>query len=137
MIIEQMVQKILQDGGMLGGWTNPNGEPVAAPVVQIGLLRETDIGENRCVLIRSNNGGGTKYVQRPSVDVYLFGIKDLVDAYNITSRAGDIFGYILTSPCYGDIMGTTQVSMSPTLSSSEGRPYILINFTAISDRGIT
>lgn len=138
MMLVKTVTEMLRNGGMLNGWSDDSGTPHPAPIIQNSIFREEDIGDERCVFVRIGSGyGGTRYNPRVPVDIYLFGLKDKSDAYNIEYRSNEIYTYLLTSPCLGVIMGATQVSVSAPNISSDGRPYCIISFVALTDRGIT
>ena len=137
MIIEQMVKQILQDGGMLSGWTDMFNEPQPAPKVQLITFEEQSLGENRGIVIRESGSIGGDFIgQKVSVSIYFVGIEDRTDAAVCKDRAKSIQNLFFVQQENGDIITVNPQSFAlPVMFTESGRPIVNIELEILTDRG--
>ena len=137
MIIEQMVKQILQDGGMLGGWTDMFNEPQPAPKVQLITFEDKSLGDNRGIVIRETGSvGGDVFGQKVAISLYFVGIEDRADAATCKGRAKDIQDLFFLQQENGDIITVNPQSFSlPVMFTESGRPIVNIELEILTDRG--
>lgn len=137
MIIEQMVKQILQDGGMLSGWTDMFGDVQPAPKVQLITFEEQSLGENRGIIIRESGSIGGDFIgQKVSVSIYFVGIEDRTDAAVCKDRAKSIQNLFFIQQENNDIISVNPQSFAlPVIFTESGRPIVNIELEILTDRG--
>lgn len=137
MIVEQMVKQILQDGGLLAGWTDMFNEPQPAPKVQLITFEEKSLGDNRGIVIRETGSiGGDLYGQKVALSIYFVGIEDRTDAATCKARAKDIQNLFFLQQENSDIITINPQSFSlPVMFTESGRPIVNIELEILTDRG--
>lgn len=133
MTIEEMIEKILSDAGMLDGWTDRFGDDQPAPVVQTLTFRESDIGNNRAVVIRESGGLGEQAV---GVIIYFVGYEDKSDAVVCKGRAQQIKSIFRHQHEEQDIITVNIQSYAlPVMFTESGRPIINIELEVLTNEG--
>lgn len=137
MILEQMVREILQSGGILGGWTDMFGDAQPAPIVQLMVFREADLGQNRGVVIRESGSiGGDVFGQKIALTIYFVGLEDKLDAAICKDRAKSIQDLFFLHQENNDIITVNPQSFSiPVMFTELGRPIVGIELEILTDRG--
>lgn len=132
---EEEVRDLLQTGGFLGPWVDLRGNSQPTPVVQVGMLIESEIGNNRCIVIRKGGGGiADEWLRVPQITIYLIGF--VSDAHLILAeRADQMLEYLLDNYQSGRTIGvTTQSDVNGPFLFDSGRPAYEINLQTIIAR---
>lgn len=137
MILEQMVRKILSDGGMLAPWLDVNGDTQPAPQIQLITFREEDLLNERGIFIRESGSiGGDVFGQKVAVSIYFVGLKDVSDSLICKDRAKEIQDFFFLQQDEGDIITVNPQSFSlPMMYTESGRPIVNIELEILTDRG--
>jgi len=137
MIIERQVRKILEDGGMLSGWIDANGDTQPSPQVQLITFREDDLLDERGIIIRESGSiGGDIIGQKVAVSIYFVGLEDLADAEICKGRAKQIQDLFFLQQEYSDIITVNPQSFAlPVMFTASGRPIVNIELEILTDRG--
>lgn len=129
---EEEIKDLLDAGGFLGSWVDGRGNTQPNPVVQIGMLRESEIGRNRCIVIRKNGGSSAdEYLRNPNLVIYFLGYES--DGHLIIAeRMDEMIGYILDNYQSGCIMSVTaQGDVNGPFMTDSGRPVYELNLQTI------
>lgn len=140
MITELQIKNILDAGGMLGSWTDFEGNTQPAPVVR--LIRaprdiDADIGNNRMLLIREvGTSGGDQFGQKHIVNLFLFGLQEDSDTPVVKDRADQLMSFFLEHREGECIITVNAQSFGlPVNVSDTGRPFCEITLETLVDRG--
>lgn len=137
MIIEQMIRKILDDGGMLAPWVDVNGDTQPVPQVQLITFREEDLLDERGIVIRESGSiGGDVFGQKVAVSIYFVGLKDVADSLICKVRAKQLQDLFFLQQEESDIITVNPQSFSlPMMFTESGRPIVNIELEILTDRG--
>ena len=137
MIIEQMVSQILQDGGVLGGWTDMFNDAQPEPLVQLITFEEQELGDSRGIVIRESGSiGGDLIGQKVAVSIYFVGLQNRSDAAVCKDRAKAIQNLFFVQQENSDIITVNPQSFAlPVMFTESGRPIVNIEIEVLTDRG--
>lgn len=137
MIIEQMVEQILRDGGMLDPWIDVNGDTQPVPQIQLITFREEDLLDERGIIIRESGSiGGDVFGQKVAVSIYFVGLKDVADSLICKARAKQLQDLFFLQQAEGDIITVNPQSFSlPVMYTASSRPIVNIELEVLTDRG--
>jgi hypothetical protein len=137
MIIEQMVSQILQDVGVLDGWTDMFGDAQPAPLVQLITFEEQELGDSRGIVIRESGSIGGDFIgQKVAVSIYFVGLQNRSDAAVCKDRAKAIQNLFFVQQENSDIITVNPQSFAlPVMFTESGRPIVNIEIEVLTDRG--
>ena len=132
MILESDIVQIMLDGGVLASFTDEFGTEQPEIGQQILYFDEAEY-EGRFVCVRAQGGSySTSYYQRPSIAIYVAGLKTKSDAY-VTKTIADrinVFFQTTKSSCGVTTLIPQSPSPSPMFTES-GRPVCELFFDVI------
>ena len=139
MILEENVLELLEEGGFTSAFTDYRSRQQPAPYTQLFFFdeNEEEAADKRIICIRSVSGGfGNKFVQNPSVDLYIAGLQDRSDTATIIDFAERIYTYFLDTRKKCGIIDVKPASgaLTPMLTES-GRPIVTLTLNLKIDRG--
>ena len=132
MILESDIVKIMLDGGVLAAFIDESGAEQPELGQQILYFDEAEY-EGRFVCVRAQGGSySTSYFQRPSIAIYVAGLKTKSDAYITKTIADRINVFFQTTKSGGGVTTLIPQSPSPTAMFTEsGRPFYELFFDVI------
>lgn len=132
MTLESDIVKIMIDGGVLAAFTDGDGAEQPEIGQQILYFDEAEF-EGRFVCVRAQGGSyNTSYYQRPSIAIYVAGLKTKSDAYITKTIADRINVFFQTRKKGGGVMDMLPRSPSPaTMFTESGRPVCELFFDVI------
>lgn len=132
MILESDIVKIMIDGGVLDAFTDSNGIDQPELDQQILYFDEAEY-DGRFVCVRAQGGSyNTSYYQRPSIAIYVAGLKTKSDAYVTKTIADRINLFFQNTKSSGGV--TTLIPQSPSpapMFTESGRPVYELFFDVI------
>lgn len=132
MILESDIVQIMLDGGVLAAFTDEFGVEQPEIGQQILYFDEAEY-EGRFVCVRAQGGSySTSYYQRPSIAIYVAGLKTKSDAYVTKTIADRINVFFQTTKSSGGV--TTLIPQSPSpaaMFTESGRPVYELFFDVI------
>lgn len=132
MILESDIVQIMLDGGVLDAFTDEFGVEQPELGQQILYFDEAEY-EGRFVCVRAQGGSyNTNYYQRPSIAIYVAGLKTKSDAYVTKTIADRINVFFQTTKSSGGV--TTLIPQSPSpaaMFTESGRPVYELFFDVI------
>lgn len=132
MTLESDIVKIMLDGGILNAFTDQFGDSQPEIGQQILYFDESEY-DGRFVCVRAQGGSyNTNYYQRPSIAIYVAGLKTKSDAYITKTIADRINVFFQTRKKGGGVMDMLPRSPSPAAMFTEsGRPVYELFFDVI------
>lgn len=132
MILESDIVQIMLDGGVLASFTDEFGAEQPELGQQILYFDESEY-DGRFVCVRAQGGSySTSYYQRPSIAIYVAGLKTKSDAYVTKTIADRINVFFQTTKSSGGV--TTLIPQSPSpapMFTESGRPVYELFFDVI------